>query len=135
MNQRPFWILGIAALLAIGCQPAGTPVVPTSLGAPVAATTPEPQAGPTRTPVNMPTAPISTRTWLAFGDSITQDAFAADVAWRGVLGTGAPAFVNEGVRGDTTVNALARVDAVLAAHPEATVVGVAFGTNDIYGRV
>jgi lysophospholipase L1-like esterase len=135
MNQRPFWISAIAALWAIGCQPAGAPVVPTSLGAPTVAATPQPQSGPTRTPVQTPPTTPASRTWIALGDSITQDAFAADVAWGSVLGTGAPAFVNAGVRGDTTADALERLDAVLAAYPEATVVGVAFGTNDVYGRV
>jgi lysophospholipase L1-like esterase len=72
--------------------------------------------------------------WLAFGDSITQDAFAVDLTWKERLGTQAPTPVNAGVRGETTSDALARVDRLLADHPQARYVGVAFGTNDVWGR-
>jgi hypothetical protein len=105
--------LGMAAMIgltAFGCGQSPSPVVPTSVGSPAAA----PPASP------LPSRPESSmprRLWIAFGDSITQDAFAADLAWRGVLGEEGPSFVNAGVRGDTTINALARLDEVLAANP------------------
>jgi acyl-CoA thioesterase-1 len=80
------------------------------------------------------TGPQSTAPWLAFGDSITQLAFQAPpTAWASVLGASAPPIINAGVRGDTSLDALKRVDALLASVPRVSIVGVAFGTNDAYG--
>lgn len=126
--------------LALGCQQSGTPVstTVTSLQAPAAVApatpvpsprTPAPSVAPSPVEIAMPSE------WLAFGDSITQDTFAVDLAWKERLGAQGPVPVNEGVRGDTTTNALVRIDEVLAAHPHARYVGVAFGTNDCWGGI
>lgn len=132
-------IPGVAAVylaFALGCQQASTPVstTATQLQAPatVAPATPVPSS---RTPAPSPLESAMPSEWLAFGDSITQDAFAVDLAWKDRLGPQAPVPVNAGVRGDTTTNALARIDEVLAAHPHARYVGVAFGTNDCWGMI
>lgn len=118
MHVKPIGIVISTLLVAMGCQQAGAPVAP----APIAV------AGGAAVTANTPT-------WLAFGDSITQDAFAANVAWRSLLGTDGPQPINAGVRGDTTTTALGRLDGVLRDHPQATHVGVAFGTNDVWGRM
>src|SRR5689334_12677644 len=110
MRLLPFWILASLAVIALGCQQAGTFV------STAGATAPTPPVPVPRTPA--PTAPGATipevttvqHEWLAFGDSITQDAFAVNLAWQDRLGTQGPVPVNAGVRGDTTTNALARVD-------------------------
>lgn len=118
MHLKPIGFVISALLVAMGCQQAGAPVAPTPLTV----------AGGTAVTANAPT-------WLAFGDSITQDAFATTVAWRDVLGAEGPQPINAGVRGDTTTTALARLDGVLRDNPQATHVGVAFGTNDVWGRM
>src|SRR5690606_18360081 len=96
---------------------------------------------PTSTPVAASGGPpggaavTTSPQWLAFGDSLTQDAFAVNMAWKEVLGPAGPAPVNAGVGGDLAGGAIGRLDALLAAHPRARYVGVAFGTNDASGRV
>jgi lysophospholipase L1-like esterase len=118
MHLKPIGFVISALLVAMGCQQAGSPVAPTPIAV----------AGGTAVTANAPT-------WLAFGDSITQDAFAINVAWRSVLGTEGPQPINAGVRGDTTTTALSRLDGMLRENPQATHVGVAFGTNDVWGRM
>jgi lysophospholipase L1-like esterase len=118
MHAKPIGIVISTLLVAMGCQQAGSPVAPTPIAV----------AGGAAVTANA-------STWLAFGDSITQDAFATNVAWRSVLGTDGPQLINAGVRGDTTTTALTRLDGVLRDHPRATHVGVAFGTNDVWGRM
>jgi lysophospholipase L1-like esterase len=69
--------------------------------------------------------------FLALGDSLTADAFATADGWVQAWGAGAPAFLDEGARGQTSDYALPRLREVLPAHPEVKAVGLAFGTNDI----
>lgn len=118
MRLQRTWTGAAMLLAALGCQQASPPSVPIPVSTVGVATVTQPKP-----------------TWIAFGDSITQDAFAATVAWRGVLGADGPVAVNAGVRGDTTTTALSRLGRVLAAHPEARYVGIAFGTNDVWGRM
>jgi lysophospholipase L1-like esterase len=62
--------------------------------------------------------------FLAFGDSITQQAFSSPSAWTG------PALAFVGLPGYTSAEAASQLDGALSAHAEATTVGLAFGTND-----
>ena len=119
MRVRRRWAGLLALAAALGCH--SSPFVPLTPAG----------AGPSGGPVVTQSKP----TWLAFGDSLTQDAFAVNLAWKEVLGPEGPAPINAGVRGDMAGAALARPDRLLAAHPEARYVGVAFGTNDASGRV
>ncbi|MFN3428903.1 MAG: SGNH/GDSL hydrolase family protein [Candidatus Sericytochromatia bacterium] len=140
MRVFPIWLGACALGLALGCQPAA--VQPDPAPVTVAGNSPE-AAGPaiasaSTTPVPTPRTPPPTEApigWLAFGDSITQDAFALVMAWTEVLGTNGPAPINAGARGDTTTTALTRLDRALADHPNARFVGLAFGTNDAWGRM
>lgn len=115
---KPTWIAMSLLLVALGCQQAGSPSAPTPL-----------------TVAGGPAVTAHSATWLAFGDSLTQDAFATNMAWRNLLGENGPAPINAGVRGDTTTTALARLDGALRDNPNARYVGVAFGTNDVWGRM
>lgn len=140
MRFFPIWLGASALGLALGCQPAAVQPDP----APVTLAGNSPEAGkpaiaqastaPAPTPRTPPPteAPVG---WLAFGDSLTQDAFATVLAWREVLGPNGPTPINAGVRGDTTTTALTRIDKALADHPSARFVGLAFGTNDVWGRM
>jgi acyl-CoA thioesterase-1 len=140
MRVFPIWLGASALGLALGCQPAA--VQPDPAPVTVAGQGPEAErpaiAAASTTPVPTPRTPPPTEApvgWLAFGDSLTQDAFATLVAWREVLGPNGPTPINAGVRGDTTTTALTRLDGVLADHPSARFVGLAFGTNDVWGRM
>src|SRR5690349_18388918 len=62
--------------------------------------------------------------FLAFGDSITQQAFEAPSAWTG------PALAAVGLSGYTSAEAYPQLEGAISAHPSATIVGLAFGTND-----
>lgn len=64
--------------------------------------------------------------FLAFGDSITQRAFAAPTAWSG------PGLSAVGLPGYTSAEGASELDGALAAHRDVRVVGLAFGTNDVY---
>jgi lysophospholipase L1-like esterase len=140
MRFFPIWLGASALGLALGCQPAA--VQPDPAPVTVAGNSPEAErpaiAAASTAPVPIPRTPPPSEApvgWLAFGDSLTQDAFATLVAWREVLGPNGPTPINAGVRGDTTTTALARIDGVLAEHPGARFVGLAFGTNDVWGRM
>ncbi|MNS68861.1 multifunctional acyl-CoA thioesterase I and protease I and lysophospholipase L1 [compost metagenome] len=140
MRFFPIWLGASVLGLALGCQPAA--VQPEPAPVTVAGNSPEVEraaiAAASTAPVPTPRTPPPTEApvgWLAFGDSLTQDAFATILAWREVLGPNGPTPINAGVRGDTTTTALARIDGVLTAHPSARFVGLAFGTNDVWGRM
>lgn len=96
---------------------------------PGAAASPSPIAGAA------PSA-ISRGQWLAFGDSITQDAFAAPLdAWKATWTNTDPTVTNAGIRGADSAYALTQADEILGNNRGATVVGLAFGTNDVgHGR-
>ena len=118
MRPHRTWTGAALLLAALGCQQASPPVVPSPVAITGAATLNQPKPA-----------------WLAFGDSITQDAFGSPQAWRAVLGADGPLQINAGVRGDTTTTALGRLARVLDDHPQARYVGLAFGTNDVWGRM
>jgi lysophospholipase L1-like esterase len=142
MRLSPTWLPASLLLLALGCSKAGAPADPPSVPVTIAGGIAVPPASPDATPPRAPN-PVPSgleprpagASWLAFGDSLTQDAFGKALAWHEVLGPEGPAPVNAGVWGDTTTSALARLDRVLAEHPEARYVGLAFGTNDAWGRM
>ncbi len=151
------------SVLAVACQAPGLPLVPVAVratlpapqpGVPTATPAPAPApaepspvvpspALPSPTPavVVAPTPAISAppaqaaMVWLAYGDSITYDAFRELAGWGDAFAPDLPPEVrNAGVAGMTSLAALARLDAVLATHPDAAAVGLAFGTNDVYSE-
>lgn len=71
-----------------------------------------------------PAAPAAP--WIAYGDSIT--AWAADATGAPAV----PAFVVAGTPGADSTGAVAKVEAVLDAHPAARGVVLGFGTNDVF---
>ena len=79
-------------------------------------------------PVNLP--PTARGPWVAFGDSLTQGQGASEGNDYPALLSGRldVPIVNLGRNGDTTSDALARVDSVTALHPR--VVLLCFGGND-----
>lgn len=81
------------------------------------------------TPTSAPAAQQAP--FLALGDSITADAFSSDDAWLAAWGSGAPAVVNEGARGETSTYAVARLRELLPERTDLKTVGIAFGTNDV----
>lgn len=138
--------------LAVACQAPGVPLRPVA----VQASLPAPQPGvrtaePARSvlPDEAPTPPASVApaaptqapapavaTWLAYGDSLTYQAFQDLAGWDAAFAPGAaPAVRNAGVPGMSTHAAQLRLDAVLATYPDAAVVGLAFGTNDAYSGI
>lgn len=155
-------VAAVLAVLAAACQPAGGGGMspgPAAIPVRVAAPTPRdplpvpgvrsPDPGPVATPV-VPTAPPATLVptsaptqpasqpapWLAYGDSITHNAFMSLDGWAQAFAPGlAPDVRNAGIPGATSRTALLRLDEVLAANPSATAIGLAFGTNDAYSAV
>lgn len=76
-------------------------------------------------------AAVDKSPWLAFGDSITQDAFSSPQAWNQVWAGQAPAVINAGARGQTSTYAAGEIRPLLASHPDVRRIGLAFGTNDV----
>lgn len=104
-------------------------VVTTATATPTAAPTATP-AAPSPSPVPSPRAP-----WIAFGDSITQDAFHDTTVWTGLWDGAAPFVVNAGIRGADSAYALTQADEIFGNNPVSRYVGLAFGTNDVgHGR-
>jgi lysophospholipase L1-like esterase len=150
-------IVGRLGILAAGgsgllaaCHAAGTPQVPVAVRATMPAPVPgvrteAPAAGapaPARSEVGEP-APTPTTTpapagepWLVFGDSITHDAFGRLDGWaEAFTPDAAPAVRNAGVPGLTTLQGALRIEELLALHPDARRVGLAFGTNDAFSEI
>lgn len=115
MKYASYPLSCLALLLALGCSPGATPVQ-------IAAT-------PSYGSASVTTQP---HRWLAYGDSITDDAFRNALIWQAAFPEGAPEVINSGMRGATSTNAVGKLDEVLKAYPGAQFVGVAFGTNDAY---
>ncbi len=76
--------------------------------------------------------------WLFLGDSITAHAFARDPAQQPSFAevvhardaTRFPLMIDGGIVGETTFDALRRIDAVLADHPDVRFVALGYGSND-----
>ncbi|HEY9724493.1 MAG TPA: SGNH/GDSL hydrolase family protein [Oscillatoriaceae cyanobacterium] len=117
MRDRRRLLAATLVLLALGCSVPAAPLVlhgdaPQSI---------QSSAGP--------------GLWIALGDSITVDAFATPTTWNQVLSADAPQVLNAGVWGETSAQGLARLPALLAAHPDARAVGIGFGSNDAFDGV
>lgn len=73
-------------------------------------------------PVSNATASVGTSKWVMLGDSITHLSFGG--------GEDPPQFVEAGTPGATSTDAVARVNDLVAANPDARGVALAYGTND-----
>lgn len=116
MRKLTWGVLALA--LVAGCAQASAPVETQA--------TPPVEVAAVNTPINQ---------WLAFGDSITDDAFrfTSSAGWAAPFGGQPPEAANAGFPGATALNAVQMIDRVLGQYPDASHVGVAFGTNDCYG--
>ena len=139
-HARPVAV--VALMLAAGCLGTPAPGPPVVVRASVAERLPAPGTAPppavaTPTAAWVPPAPShAPLTWLAYGDSITFDAFSSLDGWAEAFPPGsAPAVRNAGVPGMSTHAGALRLDEVLADSPDARLVGLAFGTNDVYSGI
>lgn len=150
-----------ASVLAVACQAPATPSVPLAVrashrapepgvllapgtpatlspapGSPSPAPAPEAAPASATSPSRPPAPSPVPAAWLAYGDSITFDAFRELDGWAEAFApAAAPEVRNAGVPGMTSLAAQLRLDALLATHPAANPVGLAFGTNDVYAGI
>jgi lysophospholipase L1-like esterase len=136
---RPLGFLVPIIITLVACQ-ANSEVLLTAKSAP------SPTSGPIRDsqapplvasgdslPSSVPARPRGS--WLAFGDSITQDAFRNPaLAWNSAWPQPVPPVIDAAIRGIDSAYALTRVDETLTANPGVTIVGLAFGTNDAFNQ-
>jgi acyl-CoA thioesterase-1 len=123
---------GLPLLLALtACRPTIDVAVST-----VARTSPAPVLDTHIAASPMPSAQASPHAdWLAYGDSIMQDAFRKPAqAWNSAWPYPAPGVIDAGVRGIDSAQALVQIDETLKANPGAQNVGLGFGTNDAFAR-